>query len=286
VVAAIAFATAAPFAKTGIAGGVTPIVLACTRTAPAALLLGLASFRELRSSLRALSLRERGVVVLAGVLLAAHFVLFLAGLARTSLPAAVALVALEPISVVLWAFALFGIRPSRGAVLGLVGATVGALVIASAAGGTGHTIAGDLLVLGCVVLYGAYVAAARSLKDALPIFPFASCVFAISTVVLLPFALREEMSALSPRAAIGLSGLAIFPTLVGHTLVQLGARRAPPVVVALVSPGEALGSIVIGAVVAALGLGDALQMSAPTPLEAVGAVLILGGATVVVTAKS
>jgi drug/metabolite transporter (DMT)-like permease len=287
VVAALAFASAAPFAKIGIAGGAPPIVLACTRTLPAAFILALVSHRELSASLRALTTRERGILVLAGALLAAHFVLFLAGLALTSLPAAVALVALEPISVVVWAFALFGIRPSRGAVIGLAVATIGAFVIASAAGGGEHRLVGDVLVFGCVILYGAYVAAARRLKDALPIFPFASCVFAVSTIVLAPFALREAMTApaISLRAEVGIAGLAIFPTLVGHTLVQLGARRASPVVVALVSPGEALGSILIGALVVAAGLGDVLHMAVPTPTEALGAALILTGATVVVTAK-
>lgn len=285
VIAALAFSAAAPFAKIAIAGGVPPIVLACTRTAPGAILLAIVSMHELASSLRKLTTRQRGIVLLAGVLLAAHFVLFLAGLAKTSLAAAVALVALEPISVVLWAVALFGIRPNRVAVIGLAVATVGAGVVASAAGGGDHGIVGDALVLGCVVLYGAYVAAARSLKDAVPIFPFASCVFAVTTLGLLPFAARDlaAMHDVSPRAWVGMSGLAIFPTLIGHTLVQLGARRAPPVVVALVSPGEALGSILIGAAVALCGFGDLLNMSVPTAREAVGAALILGGATVVVT---
>lgn len=285
VVAALAFATAAPFGK--IASTIPAIVLACARTAPAALVLALASRTQLFSSFRALAPKDRVRALLTGVILAGHFALFLAGLARTSLAAAVALVALEPISVVIWAFVVFGIRPSARELVGLGVATVGALVVASASGSGEHRISGDLLVLGCVVLYGAYVAAARSIREAMPVIPFAATVFGVTAIVLLPAAIPLALAAppSPPRAWIAVLGLAIFPTLIGHTLVQVGARRAPPVVVALVSPGEAVGSILIGTTVAFAGLGDVLHMTAPTPLEAAGALLILGGATVVVTAK-
>jgi drug/metabolite transporter (DMT)-like permease len=63
------------------------------------------------------------------------------------------------------------------------------------------------------------------------------------------------------------------PTLVGHTLVQRASRTASPSLVALVSPGETLGSLAIGAV--------ALR-AWPTPVEAAGAALILGGATMAI----
>jgi drug/metabolite transporter (DMT)-like permease len=69
--------------------------------------------------------------------------------------------------------------------------------------------------------------------------------------------------------------LGLVPTLVGHTLVQRAARRVPPAIVALVSPGETVGSIAIGA----------LMGRAPSAVECVGAALVIAGATVAIVGR-
>lgn len=252
--------------------------MACGRTGIAAAILVLVAPRVLASSLRALSGRQRGAVFLVGALLAAHFVLFLAGLGATSLAAAVALVSLEPLAVVLAAFFAFGIRPTRPETIGLVLATLGAVVVASGAGAGEHRIFGDLLVLGAVVIYGGYVAAARGLRDAMPPLPYSTAVFGAASLVLLPFAivLASRAGVPAPRPALAVLAMALVPTLIGHTLVQRVARHAPPVLVALVSPGETVGSLAIGAVV----LG-----ATPTAREAAGCALVLVGSTLAVTAR-
>jgi len=114
---------------------VPAVVVACARTGIAAVILALVAPRVLAAALRALNGRQRAAVGLAGALLAAHFALFLAGLGATSLAAAVALVSLEPIAVVLASFFAFGLRPTRLETAGLVLATLGAVVVASGAGG-------------------------------------------------------------------------------------------------------------------------------------------------------
>jgi drug/metabolite transporter (DMT)-like permease len=276
-VASLAFATASPLGK--VAGEIPAIVVAAARTAIAAVILAAVAPAALASSLRALGSKHRAGVALAGALLAAHFALFLGGLGATSLAAAVALVSLEPIAVVLAAFFAFGLRPTRRELLGLLVATLGAVAVASGAGTGEHRLAGDLMVVGAVALYGAYVAAARGLRDVMPPLAYASTVYGVATVVLLPFAVVLAMRAgmPAPRPAAAVLGMALIPTLIGHTLVQRIARRAPPVLVALVSPGETVGSLAIGAL---------LMSSAPTSREAAGCALVLAGATVAVTGRA
>lgn len=226
-----------------------------------------------------LSNRQRAGVAFAGALLAGHFALFLAGLGSTSLAAAVALVSLEPIAVVLAAFVAFRVRPSLRETVGLGVATIGALVVASAAGQGEHRVVGDVLVLGAVVLYGAYVAAARGLRDALSPLPYAVAVYAVASLVLLPFAIPLAMHApaLPARGAlVAVMTMALIPTAIGHSLVQTTARRASPALVALVAPGETVGSLAIGAFV---------MGTPPTWIEGVGAAIILVGATVVAISR-
>jgi drug/metabolite transporter (DMT)-like permease len=276
IVASLAFATSGPLGK--IAGSIPAAAVASVRTGLAAIVLALVAPGVLVRSLLALSRRQRLGVLLAGTLLGAHFALFLGGLATTSLAAAVALVSLEPLAVVLAAFVAFRLRPTRRELAGLFVATAGAAIVASSAGVGEHRLAGDLLVLGAVALFGAYVAAARGLRDAMPATPYAAAVYGTASLVLLPAALPMILAAPAPttKATLAVVGLALVPTLIGHTLVQRAARHAPPVLVALVCPGETIGGIALGAV--AIG-------ALPTVREAIGAVVVVAGATLAITGR-
>lgn len=272
--AGLAFATASPLAIG--AGALSPTFVAMGRTLLAGLVLAAVSARTLRRSLAALGHGGRARLALGGVVLAGHFVCFLAGLARTSLAAAVALVSLEPLAVVLGAFVVFRVAPTRQEGLGLGVATAGALVVASAAGEGPHTAQGDLLVVAAVVLYAGYVLSARSLAARVPALPYAAFVYLAAAAVLAPFALAGGVPDAPAAAWKSLLALALVPTLLGHTLVQTVARTAPPVLVALVPAGEMVGSIALGA----LWLGVT-----PTPREAFGAGVVLAGALLVATAR-
>jgi drug/metabolite transporter (DMT)-like permease len=284
--AAAAFATASPLAK--VVHGVSFAGIGAGRCAVAAAALAAWAPRETWRALRALDARRRAAIVGVGLLLAAHFALFLAGLLATSLAAAAALVSLEPASVVVAVWAAFGARPRRGEIAGIAVATAGALVVSRAAGHGENTMGGDALVLGAVVLYGAYVASARGLREAMPVRAYAATVYGVAAVALAPLAFALGAGASPPvpgvdHAAAASAGvpssaiaaivaLGLVPTLVGHTLVQRAARRIPASIVALVAPGETLGSIAIGA---AIG-------RAPTAIELAGAAVIAAGATITV----
>ncbi|WP_437646578.1 DMT family transporter [Sorangium sp. So ce362] len=280
VLASLAFASSGPLAR--YARPVHPLFIAFGRVALAAVALSLLDLRGIARSAAALSLRQRAAVLTAGLLLAVHFALFLWGLDRTSLAAALSLISLEPLAVVLCAWAFFRVRPTRSEQAGVLLATAGAIVIASASGAGDHRLSGDLMVVGATVLYGLYVSFARALRDALPARSYAALVYA-SAAVFLAAALPAAPGALEgvapppAHAAVAIVALALVPTLVGHTAVQAAARRMSPSIVALVSPGETLGGIVIGA----LWL-DAL----PTAAEIAGAGIILAGATVAIFGSS
>jgi len=272
-VASLAFATSSPLAKAAV--GLAPLAVAAGRCAVASIAIGLMFPRATRDAVRALRPKHRVALPFAGLLLAAHFALFLWGLATTSLPAAVALVSLEPLAVVLTAWLAFGLRPTRGEAAGVLVASAGAVVVASGAGSGEHRVFGDLLVLGAVVFYGVYVAAARGLRDSMPVMPYAGAVYGVAAIALAPFAFVSQAPLAPPPTAsvVAVIALGLLPTLVGHTLVQSAARKVPPAIVALVSPGETLGSLAIGAAAMAV---------LPSAREALGTLLILGGTTIAI----
>jgi drug/metabolite transporter (DMT)-like permease len=275
-VASVAFAVAGPLAR--LARPLHPLLVAFSRVALAAIVLSALDPRGTARAFAQLSLRQRASVFGAGAILAVHFALFLWGLDQTSLPAAFSLISLEPLGVVLFAWAFFGIRPTRREQLGLLLATAGALIVSLAAGTGEHRLLGDLLIVGAVVLYGLYVSVARALRDAIPATSYAALVYASAAVVLalaLPFTPRVFDGAwpLPIKSTLAVVGLALIPTVIGHTAVQTASRTLPPALVALVCPCETVGGILLGA---------ALLGAIPAPVEIAGTAIILAGATIAI----
>ena len=268
--ASTSFAVSSPIAR--IARPAHPLLVAFGRVALASLILFALDAPGVWRYWRDMTPATRWRIFICGALLGTHFALFQAGLDATSLPAAVSLVSLEPVGVVFAALVFFREMPSRREQVGVVLATIGAAVIAFAAGTGEHKLAGDLLVLGSVALFGFYVAAARAIRNALPPQHAGSMIYAVAAaVILLVLPLVGAFSnvpELPFRSFLAITGIALIPTIIGHTSVQAAARTLPPAIVSLVSPGETLG----GLVVAALFMNEI-----PRPQECVGAALILSG---------
>jgi drug/metabolite transporter (DMT)-like permease len=276
--ASAAFAASSPLAR--YARPTHPLVIAVGRLALAALVVLALDARSIGASVRGLSRAHRARIFAAGALLAAHFALFQMGLDRTSLPAAVSLISLQPLAVVLCAWVLLGIRPSPLEQLGVLVATIGAVVVARGQGRGEHQLSGDLLVVAAVALYGLYLTVARALKDALPARSYVALVYTSAaaslgialTVVGLP------VGAFPPplHGAVAIAAIALVPTVLGHSAVQIASRTRSPAIVALVSPGETIGAIAIG--IALLG-------ATPTATEITGAVIILAGTIVALAGR-
>jgi drug/metabolite transporter (DMT)-like permease len=268
--ASAAFAVSSPIAR--FARPAHALFVAFGRVALASLILFALDAPGVIRHFRNLNRATRLRIFICGALLGAHFALFQAGLDATSLPAAVSLVSLEPVGVVFAALVFFRELPSRREQVGVVLATIGAAVIAFAAGSGEHKLAGDLLVLGSVALFGFYVAAARSIKDALPPQHAGSMIYAVAAFVILlilPYAgAFSNIPELPMRSFLAIAGIAIIPTIIGHTSVQAAARWLPPAIVSLVSPGETLGGLLVAAI---------FLHEIPKPQECVGAALILSG---------
>lgn len=277
--ASAAFATSAPLAR--YARPTHPLLIAFGRLALAALVLLALDARALATSVRLLSPAQRWTVFSAGAMLAVHFALFQLGLDHTSLVAAVSLVSLEPLSVVLLAWMVLGIRPTRAQQIGVFIATAGAVVVAQGQDEGEHQLTGDLLVLAAVAVFGLYLTIARALKNAIPARSYVALVYTSAALVLGLFlalpGVAEGAFPPPPRGVVAIAAIALIPTVLGHTAVQTASRSLPPSIVALVSPGETLGSIAIG-----IGLLGAT----PTATEIVGAAIILAGTGLALAART
>ena len=237
-----AISTAAPLVQA--AAPAPAISVAALRvTIAAAVLLALAA-PTLSAVLRRLTRRELGLLGLSGLLLGAHFGVWIASLGLTSTAASVALVATNPIFAAGFGL-LLGDRVSTREWLGIAVAVAGCLVLAGgdwSAGG--DALLGDALaVLGAALAAGSLVLG-RRLRGALPLLPYLACVNTVAATGLLVVAVAVGAPLVSlPGHSLGaIAAAALIASLGGHSLLAAAARHTPTHLVALAILGEPIGA--------------------------------------------
>lgn len=242
----LAVSTSAPLVH--LAAPAPPLLVAAARVSLAAAVLLLVAARDLPALLR-LPAREKAFVAASGLLLAAHFAVWIASLYFTSTAASVALVATQPVFAGLLAWLLLGEGIARREVVGIAVAGLGCALLAGGDLGAASRAAllGDGLALAGAVTAAGYFIVGRRLRAALPLAAYLAVVNAIAAVLLIAAAAVAGTPVRGFAAAdyTGMVLCALVPSLVGHSLLNWAVRRVPVHLVALAILGEPIGATLL-----------------------------------------
>ena len=214
--------------------------------------------------------------VIAGVVLALHFVGFFLAMRMTTVAAGTALVALQPIFAALFVKLSGGHIPSK-AWLGMIVSFAGVLVVV----GVDLQISfksflGDLAALISAALAAAYMIAGSKAQRTLETTTYTTICYFICSMTALPMALiaGNEIFSFSAKEWWILLGLILGAQLLGHSMFNSALKRVSPAVVSLIVFFE----VPVSAVLAAWWLDQ-------TPPVGIipGIALILTGCILVVT---
>ena len=214
--------------------------------------------------------------VIAGVLLALHFVGFFLAMRMTTVAAGTALVALQPIFAALFVKFSGGHSPSK-AWLGMVVSFTGVVLVS----GVDLTISfraflGDLAAIVSAALAAAYMIAGSKAQRTLETSTYTSVCYFVCAMTALPMALiaGNEIFSFEAKEWLILLGLILGAQLLGHTMFNSALKRVSPAVVSLIVFFE----VPVSAVLAAWWLDQT------PPIGVIpGIVLILIGCVLVVT---
>lgn len=263
IVYAAAPALAIAFWRNALAAGALAPVAAATRR------------RELGTVLRG---RAGWLSVLAGVALAGHFGAWVPSVTLTTIAAATALVATQPVWQGLIARAQGRRLPGR-VWLGIALAVAGA-VVATGADVTvsGRAVAGDLLALAGAVAGAAYTAAGERVRVTTSTTAYTTVCYTVCTAVLAIVCLvgRVPMSGWPAAGWLAIAGLVLGPQLLGHSMFSYALRRVPATSVSVLYLLEVPGATLIGW----LWLGQ-LPHAGSWP----GLVMLVAGVALVVTRR-
>ena len=214
--------------------------------------------------------------VIAGVLLALHFIGFFMAMRMTSVAAGTALVALQPIFTALFVKLSGGHIPSS-AWLGMVACFVGVgLVSGVDLQISVRAFTGDVAAIISAALAAAYIMAGAKAQRTLETSTYTTICYFVCSMTALPMALiaGNEITNFSGKEWLILLGLIVGAQLLGHTMFNSVLKRVSPAVVSLIVFFE----VPLSALLALWWLGQ------KPPIGIIpGIVLILIGCVLVVT---
>lgn len=206
------------------------LVLAFYRMAfSALLLLPLALAR--RGEFRALGRRELGLSLLSGAFLGVHFACYFESLRWTSIAAAVVLVDTEVLFVALASVLVLRKRLSRRAWLAVLLAFGGSVAVALADAGGGETaLRGNLFALTGSLCMAVYTMLGAVCRRTLSTTVYTTLVYtsAAGTVLAAALAGGQALIGWGPVNLLAGLGMAVFCTLLGHSVFSWGLKYLPP----------------------------------------------------------
>jgi drug/metabolite transporter (DMT)-like permease len=214
--------------------------------------------------------------VIAGVLLALHFIGFFLAMRMTTVAAGTALVALQPIFAAIFVKFSGGHIPSK-AWLGMIVSFVGvALVSGVDLQISFRAFMGDIAAIISAALAAAYILAGSKAQRTLETSTYTTVCYFVCSMTALPMALvlGNEIFSFALNEWLILLGLIVGAQLLGHTMFNSALKRVSPAIVSLIVFFE----VPVSALLAAWWLDQV------PPLGIIpGIALILVGCVLVVT---
>ncbi len=227
--------------------------------------------KEIRAEYRAIAPKALLLSALSGLCLALHFWLWFESLLHTSVASSTAIVCTEVVWVSLGYCLFMKGRLSLKAVAAIAVTMLGSAMVAwtdSLSGGV-H-LWGDLLALLAAVAVAAYTLIGRTVRKTVSTTAYTYVVYAVCAAALLAisFVQRQNLFAYGPSAILVGLLLAVFSTILGHSIFSWCLKYF--------SPSFVSASKLCEPVVAAI-LAGFLFAELPGPLQILGGALIIGG---------
>ncbi|MFU8826400.1 MAG: DMT family transporter [Brevefilum sp.] len=260
------------------------IVIAAARLVIASLVLVPIALVRYRQQWRQLSRSDLIKVFGAGLFLALHFASWISSLALTSIASSVVLVTTTPLWVALLSPFVLKEPIRRGVWIGLLFSITGGVIVGigqacrisqgellcQAQVFSGQAMWGNFLALFGAWMAAGYMIIGRQIRKKLDTVPYVALVYGAAALILLLVVMvrAEPVFSYSGETYLWLLALGIFPQLLGHSLFNWALKYISAAYVALTLLGEPIGTIILALI---------FLSESPTPLEGVGAVLIMVG---------
>jgi drug/metabolite transporter (DMT)-like permease len=211
-----------------------------------------------------------------GITLSLHFCTWFQSLFMTTVAASVVLVDSSPIFTAILSTLILGEALRRRSWFGILIALIGAALLAwGDFGGSGIiALGGDLLALAGAVFLALYFVGGRRIAKEMPITIYTTMIYLFAAITTLVICIVFNLNVLvfEPTEVAIFVALAIFPTVLGHSVNNYLLTKVPAYVVSSAVLGEPIGAALLAAFIFA-------QIPGPTTI--IGFFVILTGIAIV-----
>ncbi|WNB90195.1 DMT family transporter [Bacillus sp. NEB1478] len=221
--------------------------------------------------LKKITIKEYGLLILSGTFLAFHFLFWMGSLKLTTVASSTILLSLQPVFVMVGAYLLFKEKTTKPALMSMLVAIIGAILIGWGDIGISFTnIKGDILsVLGTIVV-AIHMLIGQSLLKSIPSTLYSFIVFLAAVIVFTIYnlTLHIPMTGYS-RIDWGIFILlAIVPTVFGHVLFNWLLKRVTAATISMAILGEPVGASLLAIIL----LNETLSFT-----QCIGGLIVLLG---------
>ena len=226
------------------------LILVLYRVGMATLLLAPVVLVKDRRELQALTAREVGLCLASGAALGLHFATYFESLRFTSIAASVVLVDTEVLFVAIISILLFRKKLGKQAWLAIFLALAGSVIIAMAdtAGGGPDALRGDLLALCGAFFVAVYTMIGSVCRRSVStnVYTFLVYLSASLTVLIIALASGQAITGYGNVNYLTGFGMAVFCTLMGHSVFSWCLKYLPPAFVSTAKLLEPVFASVLG----------------------------------------
>lgn len=233
----------------------SPLVIVFWRTLYGAIFMGsIGVFRRDFSALCGPVFRQNWKwLVLIGVVLSFHFSTWFHSLFLTTVAASVVLVDSSPLLTAILSTLVLGESLRRRSWIGVIMGVAGVVILTwGDFGGTNlSALLGDMLALAGALFLALYFIGGRRYAKGLPITIYTSVVYLVAALTTLGLCIYLGYNVLvfEPREVVLFIALALFPTVLGHSVNNYLLTKVPAYVVSSAVLGEPIGAALLAALV-------------------------------------
>ncbi|MFZ3590590.1 DMT family transporter [Bacillus sp. DJP31] len=205
-------------------------------------------FAKYVKELKTIGKRDWIFSTIAGIFLALHFVLWFESLRFTSVASSVVLVTMQPLFAFLGTYLFFKEKLTVSAILSGLLAVVGSLIISWGDFRiSGLALWGDILALIACILVTIYLLFGQNVRSRLSLVTYTFIVYLVSAVTLFIYVLisGDPFIPYEQEQWMYFILLAIFPTLLGHTMFNFALRWVSTSIISVTILIEPIGASIL-----------------------------------------
>jgi drug/metabolite transporter (DMT)-like permease len=262
------------------------LVIAAFRMGLAALVVTPFCIRNFRKEIRAATSKTRLLLLLSGLFLAFHFVVWITSLEYTSVASSVVLVTTAPLWVALLSPVILKEKITKWILLGLVVSLTGSVVVSfsSSCGFQngqfacqdlsatfhGKAFLGNAMALAGAFLSAGYLMVGRKVREHVSLSSYIFSVYSVAAIVLFMLVLvtGQNITGYSTQIYIWMVVLAFIPQIIGHSAFNWALKYLSAAYVSIALLGEPVGTVILTML---------FLHESPAILELIGGILILAG---------